>query len=134
VQAVEDANHAFYAAFEGRDFEAMSELWEHSDRVVCTHPGWAALRGWGQVAASFFALFQNDQHLQFILTNAAAFVEGDAAWVTLDENILSAEQPATTVAAINVFVRSTHRGWRLVVHHASPVTASPELADDEEDG
>ena len=119
----EEANHGFYAAFEGRDLEAMSALWEHTDRVVCTHPGWAVLRGWGQVAASFFALFQNDQHLQFILTNISVQVEGDVAWVSVDENILAEAEPATTVAAINIFVRAPGGGWLMVAHHASPVTA-----------
>ena len=110
----------------------MSLLWEHSDRVVCTHPGWATLRGWGQVAASFFALFQNDQHLQFILTNVAAHVAGDIAWVSVDENILSDAQPATTVAALNLFSRSPKGTWRMVAHHASPVSADPELPEGEE--
>ena len=41
---VKAANAAFYEAFEARDMDAMSEVWEHSDRVVCTHPGWQALR------------------------------------------------------------------------------------------
>ncbi|MDQ4098748.1 MAG: DUF4440 domain-containing protein, partial [Actinomycetota bacterium] len=26
----------------------MSRVWEHSERVVCTHPGWATLRGWSR--------------------------------------------------------------------------------------
>ena len=47
LEAVLEANQAFYEAFEARDIDAMSELWEHTDRVVCTHPGWATLRGWG---------------------------------------------------------------------------------------
>ena len=106
----------------------MSRLWEHTDRVVCTHPGWAVLRGWGQVAASFFALFQNDQHLQFILTNIAAQTEGDVAWVSVDENILAELEPATTVAALNIFVRAADGRWRMVAHHASPVTADADLA------
>jgi ketosteroid isomerase-like protein len=110
----------------------MSRLWEHSERVVCTHPGWATLRGWGQVAASFFALFQNDQHLQFILTNVAIHVAGDLAWVSVDENILSDTQPATTVAALNLFTRAPGGEWRMVAHHASPVSADPELAGDED--
>jgi len=131
IDAIDTANQAFYGAFEDRDLEAMSELWEHSDRVTCTHPGWSTLRGWGQVAASFFALFQNDQHLQFILTNASAASAGDVAWVSVDENILSDAQPATTVAALNVFTRVPGGPWRLVAHHASPVTADPELGDEE---
>jgi len=124
TDAVAAANKAFYAAFESCDLDAMSRLWEHSDRIVCTHPGWASLRGWGQVAASFFALFQNAQHLQFILTKESTEVAGDLAWVSVDENILQSSN-ATTVAALNLFVRSA-KGWRMVAHHASPVSDSTE--------
>ncbi|MGE3327232.1 MAG: nuclear transport factor 2 family protein, partial [Acidimicrobiia bacterium] len=49
-EAVLAANRAFYEAFERRDFDAMSDAWEHSDAVVCTHPGWRPLHGWAQVA------------------------------------------------------------------------------------
>ena len=120
---VRAVNQAFYAAFEARDLDAMSQVWEHSDRATCTHPGWAALRGWAQVAASFFALFQNGQELQFILTEERAEVAGDTAWVCVDENILDV-QTGTTVAAVNVFVRRPGHGWRMVVHHASVVSSS----------
>jgi ketosteroid isomerase-like protein len=121
--AVAAANSAFYVAFEAGDLDAMSKLWEHSDRIVCTHPGWASLRGWAQVAASFFALFQNSQHLQFILTKERAEVAGDTAWVSVDENILQSSN-ATTVAALNLFVRGDGGEWLLVAHHASPVSDS----------
>ena len=125
LDSVAAANKAFYAAFEARDLDAMSMVWEHSDRIVCTHPGWASLRGWGQVAASFFALFQNSQHLQFILTKETAEVAGDVAWVAVDENILQSTN-ATTVAALNLFVRNEDGDWRMVAHHASPVSDSTE--------
>lgn len=113
----------------------MSRLWEHTDRVVCTHPGWASLRGWAQVSASFFALFQNAEHLQFILTNERVQVLGDAGWVSVDENILDADG-ATTVAALNLWARQPDGSWRMVAHHGSPVTASAEAsgAQDEEEG
>ena len=124
-EAVAAANKAFYTAFEARDLDAMSKLWEHSDRVVCTHPGWASLRGWGQVAASFFALFQNAQQLQFILTKESVEVVGDMGWATVDENILQSTN-ATTVAALNLFVRGEDGEWRLVAHHASPVSDTAE--------
>jgi len=87
----------------------MSALWEHSDRVICTHPGWASLRGWPKVSASFFALFQNPEHLQFILTNERAHVLGDVAWVTIDENILDVDG-ATTVAASTCSCRGPTAG------------------------
>ncbi len=117
------ANAAFYAAFEARDIDAMSKAWEHSDRVICTHPGWSTLLGWGRVAASFFALFQNAQRLQFILTDASAQVVGDVGWVSVDENILDTAN-ATTVAALNVFARDATGEWLMVAHHGSAVSAS----------
>ena len=119
-------NRAFYDAFEARDLDRMSDIWEHSDRVLCTHPGWATLRGWGQISASWVALFSGAQHLQFILTDERAEVAGDTAWVSVDENILAAAQPATTVAALNVFVRTPEGDWRMVAHHASQVSADPD--------
>lgn len=122
------ANRRFYEAFEARDLDAMSDVWEHSDRVLCTHPGWSTLRGWAGVTASFFALFQGEQRIQFILTEARAELAGDTAWVAVDENILSTAAGGTA-AAVNVFVRAAGT-WRMVVHHASVVAAStPDDAD-----
>lgn len=108
----------------------MSELWEHSARVVCTHPGWSTLRGWGSVAASFFALFQGSGSLQFVLTEEHVEVDGDLAWVSLDENLLGA-QAGATVAALNLFRYHPGEGrWQLICHHGSSVVAAgPGPAD-----
>ena len=114
------ANQAFYEAFEARDLDAMSDVWEHSDRVSCSHPGWGVLRGWGQVAASWMALFQGPQRLQFILTDQRIEIEGDVAWVTVDENLLG-DDAGSTVTSMNVFVRRDADRWKLVAHHGSAV-------------
>lgn len=121
---VRAANRAFYDAFEANDLDAMSALWERSERAACTHPGWPTLRGWARVAGSFFALFQGQRGLQFILTEERVEVAGDVAWVSLDENLLG-DQGGTTVAALNVFVRDevTSR-WRMVCHHGSAISAA----------
>jgi ketosteroid isomerase-like protein len=123
--AVRRANQRFYEAFEAADLDAMSDLWEHSDRVSCVHPGWAVLRGWSSVSASWAAIFQGPQRLQFILTNDDIAVHGDTAWVTLDENIIGSD--SATVAAVNIFVRSQVTddplGWRMVAHHGAAVAA-----------
>jgi ketosteroid isomerase-like protein len=127
VAEVRAANRAFYEAFESRNLDAMSDLWEHSERAVCTHPGWARLRGWGAVASSWFALFQGPQQLQFVLTEERIEVVGDVAWVSVDENLLGS-QGGATVAALNVFVRQPGSGaWRLVCHHGSVVSAPIEV-------
>jgi ketosteroid isomerase-like protein len=121
VDAVLAANREFYRAFESADLDAMSDAWSHGDDVACTHPGWATLHGWAAVAASWYALFNNGEHLQFIVTNEHAQVEGDIAWVTCDENILAGDGGSGgTVAALNLYRRS-NGGWKLVAHHGSPV-------------
>lgn len=114
------ANARFYEAFERGDFDAMSDVWEHSDRVVCTHPGWPSRRGWAAVSASFYSLFHGGAATQFILTNAAVTVVGDAAWVAVDENLLG-PQAGATIAAVNVFAHRVD-GWKLVVHAGSVVS------------
>ncbi|MFN8016867.1 MAG: nuclear transport factor 2 family protein [Acidimicrobiales bacterium] len=114
-----EANEAFYRAFEAGDLDAMSEVWAHEDHVVCIHPGWAALRGWAAVSASWFALFQGGASMQFILTNLHGEVRGDVGWVTVDENLISGAQSGT-VAALNLFERIGGR-WAMVAHQGSGV-------------
>ncbi len=122
VEAVSIANQRYYAAFEASDLDSMSAVWERSPRAVCTHPGWSMLRGWGQVSASFMTLFQGSSTLQFVLTAERIEIEGDVAWVSLDENLLG-DDAGVTVSVINLFTRG-HDGWRMVAHHGSVVHAA----------
>ncbi len=119
--AVLAANIAFYQAFEEGSFDVMSDLWEHSDRASCTHPGWPTLRGWSRISASWVALLRSGAGNQFIITNEHVEVVGDTAWVTCDENLLG---PSTggTVASVNMFVLSDGQ-WRVVVHHGSGIAS-----------
>ena len=119
IEAVLEANRAFYDAHEARDLAAMDAVWEHSDRVVCVHPGWPILRSWPVVRESWKRILEGPGRNQFILTNQSVHVEGSVAWVTNDENLV--DRFATgTVAATNAFVR-TPDGWKMVLHHGSPV-------------
>ena len=128
------ANAAFYAALETCDLDAMSDVWEHSDRVTVTHPGWPTIRGWAKVSASWSAIFRNTGYIQFVLTDEEVNLHGDTAWVTLDENIIQsvddesvaegdlAPLAGARATAINVFVRdSSGKRWAMVAHHSAPV-------------
>jgi uncharacterized protein (TIGR02246 family) len=127
---VRAANTSFYAAFEARDLDAMADVWERSDRVSVTHPGWPTLRGWARVAGSWQAIFSATPFIQFVLTDEEVRVDGEVAIVTLDENILQSggapterdagELAGARVATTNVFVRHDRR-WQMVNHHGSPV-------------
>jgi ketosteroid isomerase-like protein len=118
-QQVRVVNQAFYDAHEARDAEAMAAVWEHSDRAACIHPGWPILRGWQAIDESWRRIFGGPGRNQFILTNDAVVVVDGLAWVTVDENLVDREA-AGTIAATNLFVR-TGDGWRLTLHHGSPV-------------
>jgi ketosteroid isomerase-like protein len=113
------ANQAFYDAHEQRDIAAMRNVWEHSDRVVCVHPGWPILRTWRLVEESWQRIFEGPGRNQFIITNDVVADLGDLAWITLDENLVQGASTGT-VAATNVFAR-TDAGWRMILHHGSPV-------------
>lgn len=122
IEQVLVANQSFYDAHETRDLAAMAAVWEQSDRVVCIHPGWPILRGWDHIIESWHRIFQGPGRNQFIVTNEAVAIDGDLAWVTCDENLV-ATGVTGTVAATNVFAHSPE-GWRLVIHHGSPVMAT----------
>jgi ketosteroid isomerase-like protein len=122
--AVLAVNRRFYDAFEAGDMAALAATWERSDRAACTHPGWATIHGWPEVAASWEAILRGGGAPQFVLTAERVHVVGDLAWVTLDENLLGAGGASGTVAGLNLFVRGDDGEWRLVAHHGSPVARS----------
>jgi ketosteroid isomerase-like protein len=132
------ARHAdFYAAFERADFDAMSDLWAEDDGVVCVHPAAPPIRGRAAVMRSWLALMAGAPYIQFFLTDVEATVTDGLATVTCRENVLSAgaDTPVGVFAggsavATNVF-RQTSNGWRLWVHHASPVLSSTEPLEEE---
>ena len=122
------ANAAFYDAFERRSLMAMSAVWEHSERVVCVHPGWPILRSWGIVEESWRRIFAGPGRTQFILTNEVVTVHGDVAWVTLDENLVDGRRPRDPDERCAVVVRLDERGQELRVGVVERVRAGD--ADD----
>lgn len=123
--AVLAVNRRFYEAFESSDLEALAATWEHSDRVVCTHPGWVSIRGWSAVIESWEAIVNGGGPPQFILTNERVTVHGDVAWATVEENLIGRRGTSGAVAGLNVFVRGDDGEWRIVVHHGAAIAARP---------
>jgi ketosteroid isomerase-like protein len=122
MRDVEAANAALYTAFEAGDVDLMEAVWDDSDEVVCVHPGWPMLRGRSEVMRSWSALMANTDYIQFVLTDVQVAVSGDSAVVTCTENVLTSADVGDGAAAVatNVFVKRP-TGWRLLVHHGSPV-------------
>jgi ketosteroid isomerase-like protein len=123
--AVTAANEEFYAAFEALDIDRMAPCWLQRDDVRCIHPGWDVVIGWPQVSRSWMAIFANSGYIQFFLTDVCVNVDGDSAWVSCSESILSGgeareEMEDAKVLATNMFRRVDGR-WLMVLRHASPV-------------
>lgn len=141
--AVEAANTSLYTAVESADLDLMGALWmdgPEAESVVCVHPGWPPLHGRSEVLRSWAAIMAGTPYVQFFLTDVQVSVQGDAAVVTCTENVLTGGDggasfgfPGGRVAATNVFRRSDG-GWRLWVHHASPVLSALDDEDPAEPG
>lgn len=132
LDAVVAANAELYAAFEEGDVDRMEAIWDEADDVVCVHPGWPMLRGRAHVLRSWSVIMANTNYIQFFLTGVDAVIDADTAVVTCEENILTAVadpdgalSQSAKVVSTNVF-RRREDGWRLWVHHGSPVLAPSE--------
>jgi ketosteroid isomerase-like protein len=137
-RAVLSVNSRFYAAFEAGDLDAMEEVWVSRGHAVCIHPGWSPVVGVSAVRRSWAVVMANTPYIQFILTDVSVSVLGDVASVTCTENVLAAGEGSPTegfaggkAVTTNVFRRSTD-GWRLWIHHASPVLSGEESDRDGE--
>lgn len=118
-QALRNLNRRFYEAHERRDLDAMAAVWSHGPDVICIHPGWPILRGWTAVEQSWRRIFAGPSSNQFIVTNDQLNIAAGVAWMTLDENLMSAGGTGT-VAATNIFLK-IGGDWKIVHHHGSPV-------------
>ena len=132
LREVEAVNATFYEAFENADLDTMQDLWLDAPDSVCVHPGSAPVRGTGPINRSWALV------IQFFLTDVEVSLREDGggiASVTCTENVLTGDESTgpdafggAKAVATNVFVR-TGDGWRLWIHHASPVLSARD--DDE---
>jgi len=127
-EQVLEANRAFYQAFESLEIEKMEQVWLQAPHIVCIHPGWRRLLGWGPIMEAWERIFESTFEMKFDLTDVDVMLRGDLAVVVVQENLTQRGYDGTTrsvVMATNVFERVGSR-WYLVLHHGSPVAAPSE--------
>ncbi len=118
-----ETNRLFYQALGDLDLDAMEEIWLHEPWVSCVHPGWPALHGWPEVLESWQDIFANTVRQQVEPSQVSVRVFGEFGRVSCEEHI---SVPTETGEAIyvavvnNVFVK-TDSGWKVVLHHSSPL-------------
>src|ERR1700752_4391017 len=86
-EAVLEANRAFYRAFESLDVAQMERVWLRDQRIVCVHPGWRRLSGWGPIMTSWERIFQSAFEMRFELGDPQVTVSGNLAVVLVEENL-----------------------------------------------
>jgi uncharacterized protein (TIGR02246 family) len=124
----DDAESAFYDAFERGDLAAMMAVWAATDEIVCIHPQGPRLTGFEAVRESWAQIFAGGSQLRVRTTEARAF-DGQALAVHTVVELVAPPGEHSTVTSIfatNVF-ELTDGGWRMVVHHAAaaPAEANP---------
>ena len=122
-QAVIDANRAFYTAFQSLDLETMEKIWLRDSKIVCIHPGWRALTGWGPVMNSWERIFDGTFEMKFQVREVQVMMEAGLAVVVTEENLTQRGYDgaiSTQVLATNVYQLASQKWW-LIQHHGSPV-------------
>lgn len=129
----EEAEQAFYDAFEKADLTAMMRVWADDDTIACAHPMGILLQGRTTVRESWRQLFSGDQRLRFHIRHHHVRQTSSVAVHSVSETIYvrGDNRPRPPIIATNVFVH-TAQGWRMVLHHASPSVIDNTQPDNEE--
>jgi uncharacterized protein (TIGR02246 family) len=127
----DDCETAFYEAFERADLAAMMAVWDESDQVVCVHPTGPRLEGFEAIRESWVQIFSAGSQLRVRTTDVHRF-DGQSVAVHAVVEVLSVPGQQGTpqsVLATNVYELGDG-GWRMVVHHASPMPEAAAPADE----
>jgi ketosteroid isomerase-like protein len=96
-------------------------VWSDDDEIVCLHPNGQRLVGHARIRDSWRAILGNGKRLQVRVTRAVRWAGAMLAIHNVIETLYVDNQPGKVpVAATNVYVRGP-TGWRMLVHHASPI-------------
>ena len=128
--AVLSQNAEFYRAFSKRDLNSMKDLWHEADDATCIHPGSKIHRGHVNIVKAWDRMFRQQRSSQQSVPHSIkasdikCFCRGTMALVTCTENIYHKESGAVLASlyATNVY-RLAFGQWKMVHHHASPVTS-----------
>jgi ketosteroid isomerase-like protein len=120
----DEAEAAFYAAFQRRDLAAMMAVWAMDDNVACIHPMTVPLTGQRAVEVGWQSIF--DAAGKFAIQTETLSLQqvGDVVIHCVKEYLTIGDEttPRPPILATNVYRRAAD-GWRMWLHHGSPVQA-----------
>jgi ketosteroid isomerase-like protein len=129
-----EAEAAFYEALERGDLEAVMAVWATDEEVICIHPGGPRIEGYDAIRDSWRQVFSQGNRLRFRLTDLQCFDGMLYSLHVVCEWVAEASNPSqsTPVFASNAYLL-TDRGWRMVLHHASPAPQHIPAQEDPRD-
>lgn len=123
--SADQAEMAFYRAFEANDLDAMMAVWDDAEDIVCIHPMGPALNGRGAVIDSWREILSGGVAMRFSLERVQTYTSDNISIHLLNEHIdVASGNRVAPMAATNIFRLGAH-GWRMVLHHASPNPGTP---------
>ncbi|AUI69389.1 YybH family protein [Beggiatoa leptomitoformis] len=136
----EEAELAFYEAFETANLADMARVWAESDDITCVHPMGNCLKGRALVMSGWREVFSSGTRLAFELTPIQQNINRDIAIHTLYENIslVGSNRPSTSMIATNIY-QLINGSWQIILHHSSLMSVENDIdldmydEDDDED-
>jgi ketosteroid isomerase-like protein len=127
----DEAQIAFYDAFERANLAAMMAVWAEADDIVCVHPHGPRLVGFEAVRESWMKIFANGATLRVRPTEQRRFDGQSVAVRAVVEEVSQVAEgsPVSAVVVTNVY-ELTPAGWRMVMHHASPMNEAAPAAEE----
>ncbi len=116
----DEVEAAFYAAFSSADFETMKRVWDDSPQAVCIHPMSPPLYGHSAIIESWSNILANGGG-KISHKNLFRRQEGNLSIHGIEERLLLPQGVEAVMHATHVYVHKQNTGWKLLVHHASPV-------------
>ena len=125
-----EAETAFYEALARSDLDGMMSVWSEDDDVVCVHPGGPRIVGLEAIREVWRQILSGGSRLVIDISQAVVSSNAMVAVHSVFENIRSEDEGAQppVIAATNVYLRGA-LGWRMVMHHASPVPDNTDFGD-----
>jgi ketosteroid isomerase-like protein len=118
----DEAEAAFYAAFSSADLETMKQVWADSANAVCIHPMSAPLYGHAAIVQSWSAILEKGGGR---ISHQTLYrrTEGSLAIHGIEERLLLPQGVEARMHATHVYAFDAESGWKLLMHHASPLPA-----------
>ncbi|MEB2319334.1 MAG: nuclear transport factor 2 family protein [Pseudomonadota bacterium] len=120
--AVEEA---FYDALSRGDVQGVMSLWAEDDDIVCIQPGGPRTTGMSAVRQAWEGVLAG--RLDIRARSIQRYETMTTAVSSVIEEITVAGDESVRCVATNVFVKDA-RGWRIILHHASPAGDADESA------